>query len=265
MPLPSNFLPYKGTNVAIDQAIQRGRGAAASVLGQTYSVYRLSNQNGSVITGTPLYTEFPLRLIQAAQKVAIENTAFQLMVFEGIVDNRALVKGDILKETGYENDAAFWIFAQERPTGISVFVRAETTAYISRPYTLSGAVDEQPGSGDPFAKAMADYGGTHIEIEKPLVLASGMYTFSEVDTRGASVQVGIQPMNRIRNGSEPKVPTRQYRTHHLIYVPNTPGEAIEPQDRINASIGDRYEIMETHNTSPSGLTGNICIAERMPT
>lgn len=254
------FRPSAGTLPRFDRVIQRGRGVAASLLGQTYNVYRLTGStDNSVISGTPALTNFPAR-IRKAPKLALENNTFDLETFAFTCDNTWLDKQDVLVEQGYENDAGIWVFAQERPTRETVCVRAETLCFISRPYTAAGAVAQQPSSGTSVSTS---WGGTHKGIEKYLTLTGGIYSFSETASAGASVPCGIQPLNRVRDGSKPKVPTVQYRTHHLIYVPLLPGEQLNEQDRINASASDRYEVMEVHSTDMTGLSGYICIAEKL--
>ncbi|MDE2099949.1 MAG: hypothetical protein KGL39_22035 [Patescibacteria group bacterium] len=258
-----SFLQWFGTMPIIDEATQIGRGVAAAIQGQPYEVYRrTSASNGSVISGTPLYTNYPVYFTGKAKKVEVENTAFDLLVFEGHVDATYLQKMDVFVETGYRNDGGIWIFAQSRPVEPSLFVRAETLAFISRPYTEAGSVAQQPSSG---VQVNTGYGGTRIGIEKYLLLENGIYTFSADATTGASIPIGIQPLNRVRDGSIPKVPTKQYRTHHLIYIPMVKGEMLDVQDRINAANGDRYEIMESHSTAPTGLDGYITICEKLPT
>lgn len=256
-----SFLGSLGTLPVLDFAIQKGRGAVASALGQTYTVYRLTNQSGSVISGQPLFPAFPARL-RKATKVAIENTSFDLECFTATCDNEAIQKQDVLVENGYESDNGIWVFAQERPTRETIWVRAETLCFISRPYTASGSVAEQPASG---VTVQTSWGGTSKPIEKYLILTNGLYSYSATATTGASVPVGIQPLNRVRDGRIPKVPTTQYRTHHLAYVPLLPGEQLNEQDRINAANGDRYEIMEVHTTDMVGLSGNVCIVEKLAT
>jgi hypothetical protein len=257
---------WLGVMPKLNDVVQQLRGVEGAIIGQTYNVYRLTSaSNGSVISGIPLYTNYPMYLKEKAMKVVVENDAFNLLVWEGKVDNIDIQLGDFFVEVGYGNDKGIWVYAQGRPMHPNIFVRAETRSFITRPYTLAGSVAEQPGPADPDVVVQQAYGGTHIEIEKYLTLANGQYTFDPNATVGASVPVGIQALNRVRDGSIPKVPTKQYRTHHTIYAPLIPGEMLDLQDRINASAGDRYETMEVHSTGSTGLYGNIIIAERMPT
>jgi hypothetical protein len=245
----------------IDGKVQRGRGKCARVLGQTYDVHRLTNSsNGSIIGTVPFIPDFQMYLTPA-KKTIVENQKFDLLVFEGECDNRRLQLGDVLVETSYENDEGIWAFAQARPRQESLFVRCETICFISKPNTAAGAASQQPDSGVTVGKAWA---GTSRSIEPFLKLVNGLYTFSKtVDAGPASIPCGIQPLNRVRDGTIPKLPTTQYRTHHLIYVPPIKGEQLNEQWRINASASDRYEIMSVHNTDMTGLIGSICIAEKL--
>jgi hypothetical protein len=256
------FLPWLGVMPEIDQAIDTGLGVVGAVVGQPYNVYRRTNStNSSVISGSPLFTNFPAN-IRKSSKVAIENQTFDLLVFIANCDRRQLQEEDFLVTQGYLSDGGIFYLAQMRPMAETLFVRTETLSFITRPFTDAGAVSQQPE--DEFAVVQTGYGATRIGIEKYLVLTSGMYSFSEEATSGASVPVGIQPLNRVRDGQLPKnSPTKQYRTHHLIFAPNLPGVVLEVQDRINANNGDRYEIMEVHSTGQVGFDGNVIIADRL--
>ena len=249
----------------VDGKIQYGRGRAANVLGQTYTVYRLGpKSNGSILNGKPVYNKFQMRGEKSSKK-ALENATFDLLAFTFEVDNLKLERGDILVETGYKSDNGIWMFAQDRPTRESVFMRVETKCFISRPNTGAGSSAQQvAGSGVVVSRA---WGATYKGIEEYLTLAGGVYTFKSPPdaTMGATIPIGIQPLNRVRDGTIPKVPTKQYRTHHLVFVPLVIGEQLNEQDRINAATGDRYEIMEVHSTVEVGLSGYICIVEKLAT
>jgi len=248
----------------IDDAIQQAQGAIGAVVGQTYDVFRMTNTtSGSILNGPALYTGFPLSPAKA-QKKHIENTTFDLQVFVGTCDNRDLEIGDVLVETGYEAlENNIFIFAQRRPMGVSLFVRGEVKGFISRPNTGAGSSSQQtPGSGVVVDDA---WGGTYKGIEEYLTLTNGVYTFQSPPdaSTGATLPIGLQPLNRVRDGTIPKVPTIQYRTHHLAFVPMLNGEQLNEQDRINASSSDRYEIMEVYASADAGLDGGyILIVEK---
>jgi hypothetical protein len=117
----------------IDQAIQAGRGAAASVLGQTYNVYRLSSAaQAGILTTTPVIVGYQAYLAKAS-KAKIENDTLELEVAQWTCDVTNLILGDVLVETGYKSEGSSWCFSQARPRRESLFVRVELAAKIYRP------------------------------------------------------------------------------------------------------------------------------------
>ena len=258
MPL---FYPSFGTMPLIDEAIQIGRGAAAGVIGQTYNIYRLdANTNGAITDNNPIYTGYPARVRRTTSKAAIEQVTFDTLIFQSTSDNRVLVQGDVLIQNGYENDGSIFTFAQARPTRETLFVRTEAAASITRPMPTAGQAAQQPVAG---IVATPGYSGFAKSTEFPLILTNGMYSFSqEPGAYQASVQVGISPLNRVRDGNM-KLPTALYREHFLIYVPLLPGEMLSELDRIRLPNADAYEIALMHSTEDVGIAGYICIVERI--
>jgi hypothetical protein len=261
----SSFYPSFGTLPLIDTAIQQGRGAAGAVLGQTYEVRRLDGTtNGSVSSNTPVYEAFPARVQRTLKKVQIENEVFTLLVFVAMCDNRPLQLQDLLTQTGYENDGSVFTFVQARPTRDTLWMRTEFNASITRPMPLAGQAGQQPiGAG---VSSPDGYGGVAKDTEEVLTLVDGLYAFSS--TPGASpagIQVGLQPLNRIKDGRSLGTPTDFYREHFLIYAPEIPGEQLNELDVISFPNSDRYEIAEMFTSDLTGISGNIIIGEKMGT
>ena len=255
-------LPWLGTMPGIDEAIQAGLGVVGAVVGQPFNVYRLgASTSGSVISGSPLLTNYAANVRRITTKVAIENTIFDILVYVANCDRTPLKLQDVLVTEGYESDGAIFTLAQMRPMAETLLVRTETSCFITRPGTDAGALAQQPT--ELVAVAKTGVAGTRISNEKYLVLASGMYSFSPTATVGASVQCGLQPLNRVRDGKLPQVPTKQPQSHHLAYVPLLPGTSLDVDDVINASNGDRYKVMESHTTGDVGFSGYIAIANRL--
>jgi hypothetical protein len=257
-----SFLPSFGTLPLIDEAIQIGRGAAAGVLGQTYSIYRLdSNTNGSITNNDPVYTGYPARVRRTTSKPAIENVTFELLIFEATCDNRVLVNGDVIVQYGYENDFSVFTYAQARPTRETLWARTEAAASITRPMPTAGAAYQQPSSG--VVATIPGYSGFAKTFEWPLQLKNGLYSFAEnPGSYQAAVQVGIEPLARVRDGNM-KLPTALYREHFLVYCPLLPGEMLQELDRIRLPNQDCYEVCLMHSTESVGFTGYICIVERI--
>ena len=170
------FIPWFGTMPSIDQAIQIGRGVAGAVVGQPFNVHRLTDTtNHGILNGQPLLTNFPAIARKTTSKKLIENSTFDIQVFDFTVDNRPLKIGDALVTEGYHSDGGVFYYVQDRPIGQSLFIRAEANISISRPTTRAGAAIEQPESG---AVAMPNYGGTYRAGEQILTLTGGMFSFS---------------------------------------------------------------------------------------
>jgi hypothetical protein len=255
------FFPSFGTMPLIDFAIQIGRGAAAGVIGQTYDIRRLDdNTNGAISNNPPIFTAYPARVRRTTSKAAIENITFDTLIFQATCDNRVLRDGDLLTQTGYENDGSIFTMAQARPTRETLWVRTEATCSITRPMPTAGAASQQPANG---IVATQGYSGFAKSTEIPLTLQNGMYSFSsDPNATQASVQVGIQPFNRIRDGNI-KLPTALYREHFMIWVPMLPGEILNELDRVRFQNMDAYEVALIFSTDTVGLSGHICIVERI--
>lgn len=240
----------------IDRAIQQARGAAASVLGQTYDVYRLTNQTGQVVQGTPLYTNFPARKLDPMRK-SVENTVFDIQVYPFTCDNTYLQIGDILVENGYGSDAGMYVYAQGRPTDPNFFVRVEQSATVTRPTTPASLAPLNPNA----PTQIKSYVGVTKTTEQSLILTNGHYSFS---TSGVSAMVpfGLQPLNKMREMPPSKLPTDTKREQFLGFLPLL-GIIIEENDVISSgAAGDRYRI-EQNYISEFGLKGQILILQKL--
>jgi hypothetical protein len=261
------FLPWLGTMPIIDSAVQQGNGAAAAVTGSQYSIYRLNeNSGGSVFDGTPLATNFPM-YIKPAGKNLVENDPFNLQVKIAICDNRILQLGDILVETGYESEEGnIFIVAQIRPTNYTystIVCRAEATVSVTRPQPLGGQSGQQPQSGWIAAPG---YMGIDKQNEFGMVLQDGGYFFTQNQLPSlAGVPAGLSQLNRIRDGSDIKIPTAFYREHFVIYVPLLTGIQIQEFDNFNFPNSDRYKAASVYTSEATGFSGYICICEKMGT
>lgn len=254
----------------LDGVIQVGRGVAAAVIGQTYQCYRLDNAtNVSISSNMPVIfqpgdvVQFPARLERTTMHVSIENEIYSLLCYEAMCDNRQLVLGDLLFETGYEAmDAGYYTFAQARPTRATLWMRTEFTATLTRPYPHAGAADQQPTTDGAWV-ALPDSGSIDKSNEEILTLQNGMYSFRSGDTaQPASVQVGMQPIRRMKDGNTLGTPTDMYRVEYLFYCPELPGEQLNELDRFNLGSADRYEISQVFSSEYTGLAGIIAVCEK---
>lgn len=254
----------------LDGVIQVGRGVAAAVIGQTYQVYRLDGQtNNSVTSNAPVNfpgvgAQFPCRLARSVAKLAIENEIYSLLCFKGTCDNRQLVLGDVLYETGYEAmDAGYYTFAQARPTRASLFMATPFAAMLSRPNPHAGRADQQPTTPGQFVE-LEDSGSIDRASDAIMVLQNGFYSYQTTSgLTPASVQIGLQPIRRLRDGNTLGTPTDMYRVEYLIYCPELPGEQLNELDRFSLGSSDRYEISQLYSSEYTGLAGHICVVEKM--
>lgn len=269
-PIQPIFLPLLGSTGIINDAIAQGRGAAAAVLGQSFDVRRMdANTTGSVSSNDPVLTGLPARIRRTTSKVMIENTTFDALVYNAMVDERQLQLQDLLTETGPGpyTDGGHFTFVQHRVTRETLWIRTESNCTITRPWPAAGRSDQQPVSG---ATETMGWGGTTKQGEQILTLTNGAYAFEDAATATpATIYCGLQPMNKIgdtsRSTAAGKIPTAIYRERFCIYIPDLPGVMVNELDRINAPSTDRYEIMLYHSSDAIGLTGIIAICEKLST
>src|SRR5579875_346162 len=245
----------------IDAHNQRGWGKAAAKLGQTYDIYRLINQNTSIVSGTPIMTGFPAHWVKS-QKREVENQIFDLFAVSVYCDSRPLDLFDVAVETGYgAEEGDVFIVAQKRPRHKAIWVRCEAYISITRPATQAGASTQQPTQGSVITPG---WGGTYKANEKVLTLTSGTYAFVAGAPTPASIPCGLQPLNRIRDGQLPRgLPTRFYREHYVAYLPLLPGEIIREEDILNFPNEDRYEVALVYTSVDTGLSGYILVVEKL--
>lgn len=248
----------------INRAIQTGRGAAASVLGQGYDVYRLSNQTGSLVQGNPLYVQFQCSLRRSNDRNAIENSAFELLVFEGLCNNMPLQLGDVLVENPayYEGTGSAYVVAQMRPRRETLLVRAEANISITYPNPGGGQAGQQPASGIVAQNPYTNYGGLTKANELMLVLNNGLYSWSTSGSL-AAVPAGLQPQNRVRSLHKPDFPTQVPETRFVVFLPLLNGVQILENCILNFPNGDRYLVLQPYTSSNVGLSGWILLTEKM--
>lgn len=247
--------------VAIDAAIQAGRGAEASVNGQHYSVYRLSpSTNVSVISGTPLYKRFPAIYDDKPPKKSIENQIFDLLAVKFVCNNLYLREGDVLVETEYGADASGqYVIAQIRPRKHTLALRVDVNGALQRPRPFGGSGAQQPVSG----AVGVGYGGNSPFTREKLVLTNGSYDWVTYDdpTPPASVPIGLQPTDRVSPTREPDLPTTKARARYLAFLPLLPGVEVQQTDVIKGLHGDTYEVKSVYTSEQTGLYGWVCIVE----
>lgn len=243
----------------INSAIQDGRGAAASVLGQTYDVYRLtSTTSGQIVSGTPVYTGFPASLTHWKNAKDIENQIFDALSFKAMCNNIYLEVGDVFVGTGYGTDGAMYVVGDMRPLKQTVVVRCEQSSTVTRPTAPADTAAQNPSG----VTVVSGYNAVTKTTEQSLVLNNGSYSFS---TSGiaAMVPFGLQPFNKLREYPESKLPTDTRRESFVGFLPLLPGVIIEENDVISSgSAGDRYRV-EQNYIAEFGLQGNILLLTKL--
>lgn len=270
----------------IDSKVQYGKGRAASVLGQTYTVFRnptystnlpSPNINGSLTASAPVLANYQAYVERTTSKKLIENAAFDILIYDVTCDNRQLVLQDLLVQTGYENDGSVFVMAFRRPVPpyVTLWVRTESTCTITRPYPIAGQAAQQPTSGPRETKG---WGGVTKQGEQFLTLVNGAYSFvsaTDINPKTnlpylpATVYCGLQATAKIsdtaKSSAAGAIPTAIYRERFAIYIPDLPGVVLNELDRVNGPNNDRFEIMLYHNTDAVGLTGYVTVAEKLST
>jgi hypothetical protein len=252
----SSFPP---THLAqINQAIQKGRGAAASVLGQTYDVYRLGSQSGQIVSGTPLYMNYPATLTHWKNLKDIENQVFDALTFAATCDNTFLEVGDVFVGTGYGSDGAMYVVGDMRPLKHTILIRCEQSATITRPTTA--ASNATLNTGKPTQ--IKSYVGVTKTTEQSLILTNGSYSFSATGS-SAMVPFGLQPLNKLREMPESKLPTDTKRESFVGFLPLLPGVILEENDVISSGAsGDRFRI-EQNYIAEHGLQGQVLLLQKL--
>lgn len=256
-------MSFPPTSLAqIDSAIQAGRGAAASVLGQAFNVYRVtSGTSGQVVSGTPLYANFPAILTHWKSAKDIENTIFDILAFAVGCDNSYLNTGDILVglgPEGYRDDGAMYVIADVRPLKQTIAIRCEQPATLTRPTTSTSNLTLNATT----PTQIKTYSGVTKSTELTLTLTNGSYSFQESGT-AATIPFGLQPLNRLREEPPSKLPTDTKREHFLGFLPLLSGVIVEENDVISSgSAGDRYRV-EQNSMNEYGLQGQVLLLEKL--
>lgn len=250
-----------------DTIINQQQGVAAGIDGQTYVVQRLTPTTNQSVSMNPPAIRGPyfMRPGRSTTKKLFENVFFDLLMYVGICDTtEGLELGDVLTQYGYKSDGSIFTFVQNRPTREKIFVRTESLSPITRPYPIAGRAADQPSSGNVFVEG---WGGVNKSTEQVLTLTDGLYTFDDTVAPPASVYCGFQMLARVKDTSKSaaagKMPTALYREQAAIYIPNLPGVVVQELDRVDFGGGDRFEIMEFHNTGEVGLQGFWCLGEKL--
>lgn len=245
----------------LDQLLQRAKGKAANVYGQTYDQYRLSNQtpNSGILNGLPIASSVAMSL-KKAQKTVIEGESFSILTMNAMVDNRNLQIGDLLLETGYEANAGVYAVAQIRPLRATLLVRCEQTGYIIRPTPLGGNANQMPPSGASWNQ---QYGGYAEGSQQYATIQKGTFTFAPSGAM-AELAFNLTPTNRIREMRDPKFATQVANQQYLAWIPAYPGLEIRETDYFQLTDDSlKLKIVQLYQPQNVGFTGYTVIVEEM--
>jgi hypothetical protein len=239
-------------------------GVGAFIDGQSFEVRRNSpTTNIGISSNRPVIPFFAARVEPKPSKRLIENSTHEILVFEASCNNLRLKEGDVLKQYGWKNDGSVFTYAQARPMQSTIFVRTEATCSLSRPMPTAGQAAQQPSSGI-VAAASGEYMGIAKSTEWFLTLINGDYAFSsDPSIPHADVYVGLQPLHKVADGNNVDLPTALYREKFMCWIPQLPGEMLTELDRIRFQNSDVYELAEIFSTDSVGLSGYICLVERI--
>jgi hypothetical protein len=231
-----------GVQVAID----KGRGAAAAKIGQSYSVYRLnSSSTGQLAQPSNLvYSDFRMSPMRWTNHEDTEvNMIVKVPYFRGFFQGAQLQLGDLLVENPksatngatIRSDQGAFTFAYSRPLRQFIFVATPL------PITLTRSEDNPAA----LTSGRAPYMGMNKGTEQTLALINGQYSFKTAGLYPqAVIYVGLQ--GNARGGEVPRpdlrLPTEVKRQEWFAYHWELPGCQLVESDIINAANGDRYYI-----------------------
>ena len=244
---------------ALNALVQYGRGRAAQIVGQTYNVYRLGpSVSGQIVSGSPAIAGLSASLTHWKNLKDIENQVFDAITFSATVNNLALAVGDILVGYGYGSDEAMYAVADLRPLKQTILIRCEQSSTVTRPTAPADTIVRNPNGPTD----VTGYNVVTKETEQSLVLTNGSYSFATTGT-AAMVPFGLQPLNKLREYPESKLPTDTRREGFVGYLPLLPGVILEENDVISSgSAGDRYRIEQVY-IAEFGLQGNVLLLTKL--
>jgi hypothetical protein len=249
-----------------DDIEQQAGGIEASLSGQGFDLYRLSNTTppGGILSGSPLMNVNAIMERTTSRKV-VDSAVFDLPVYQGVADARVLQLGDVLKETvgTVRYTGAAYTFVQRRPNEIPVFIATNKLCTIARSLAGAGRFDQQPTSGPTAASS---YLGVSEASEWFLTLEAGTFAFAQSGTPVA-VLCGLQPNARVRDAARDSaaglMPSDLPIAQFIAYVPVLPGAALQETDILYCGT-DRYDVRKVYTSEAVGVVGSVCVVEKYP-
>ena len=252
----------------IQAAIDKGRGKAATVLGQTFNVYRLNSYStGSIIQPSNLVIPgFRAYVKHDSKRIEIESNVIVKAVprFSFTCDSTNIQLGDVFveradsfrHEVSTPYDGNIFTFAYFRPIRRYVMVSTPISGQISRARNNPNSVDS----------GQVPWGAMSKSLEQVLILRNGYYSW---EAYGGSQSPAVIPMAIQATAGkgelpEPKLrlPTDVKRQTWDIYCGLLPGYIPTESHIVTGANGDRYYI-QTPAFNAVGFVGVQAICEKL--
>jgi len=253
----------------INDVAQIGRGLSASLLGQSFDVYRLgaSSDAGGIIGPGSLFASVVKGDFsrEVSRKDVDTEMPGKALLSTGKIDMRSFIKGDVFvqRADSYKFENLVFTCTASRPIPQHpVFANTPLLAKITRPTTNVNSLDT---GRVPMSAPIKDY-------ELPLTLKAGSYAFAPSFAAAhlatpAAIPIGMV-FERLHEyprseGAQIGLQDDTRRQIWTIFVPLLPGEALKPRDAVtNLATGDRFEVtgvMVVHTS----FSGQFVEAQRL--
>jgi hypothetical protein len=247
-----------------DQVFQQNQGLIASINGEYTTVYRnATNVNRSLLDSDPIFTVFPALLTRTTTRTQIENSMFELLMFQGICDSRYLQYGDLVVDNA---SGEMYVYGNRRPRTAAMFVRVETLVTIGMPFNPGSAARTGRAPGGNF---VPNYGFARNDISRPLTLTNGTYAIGAPGDPAAQLLVGVQIKNQIGSPHDPGIPNAILKSNFALYVPPLTaanGTDLTPPMRENMIVSvvgsDTQYVVLSCATNMQGFVGTVCIVQK---
>jgi len=256
------------TVATIQAKIDKGRGKAGTILGQTFDVYRLNPKStGSiiqasnlVISGYKAYVKHDTHRLETESNVIVK--AVPRFIFTS--DSRQIQLGDVFVE---RTDA----FRHELPslTDGNIFTFAyfrpiRRLGFVSTP--ISGQVSRAKNNPNSIDSGLVPYGGMSKGLEQVLILKNGYYSWG---LYGGTQPPAVIPMSiqaTSGKGELPRpnlrLPTDVKRQTWDVYFAMLPGYIPTESHIVTGANGDRY-FMQTPTFNSVGFVGVQSVCEKL--
>jgi hypothetical protein len=255
---------------SIQLKIDRGRGHAASKLGQPYSVSRLTPSVNGDFAGWPVITpSTPIFVRRLKSGGAIDSAiANATLFYEVVADMSPYVLGDLFQsiDPPYVPGVSYGLGATQvagnqfngfalawhRPIAPSVAGRVDRLCRLYRP----GAIPQTLLDGSPNWK-------TTRSGDQPFVMVNGQLVLGQPGLTASLVPCGLSSAYRPYGPTpfKPSPPAMTRPSHWFAYLPNLPGYTAREGDTLITDDDARYVVVEPFYQT-AGVVGSQLILDR---